>query len=94
MKAYTVTTTIEGKKYTAQFCGVQVALEMSDNCTIQGSGNPSSLKVAQYCLDHIIIEPQGLLVNDFEKYDTLSEVVTFASEVAKGNLKDKADKAK
>lgn len=92
MNAYTVTKEINGKKYTAQYCGVRVALQMADTCTIEGSGNPSSLKLAQYCLDHVIIEPQGLTIDDFETLDDLSEVVSFAGDVAKGNLKSEADK--
>lgn len=90
VKSYTITKTINGKEYTAQFAGMSVALDALDSCYIDGSGNTSVKKLNKYLFDHVIVDPKGLTVDDFETIEEMNEVTKFAREVMQGNFRDEA----
>lgn len=90
MKSYTIEKEINGKKYVAQFAGLSVALNAVDNCYIDGGSNISTIKMAKYLFDNVIVEPKGLTTDDFESMDELNAVTDFAREVMHGNFRDKA----
>lgn len=89
-KTYTVEKTINGKKYVAQFNGISAALEAVDGCYISGTQNISTVKMAKYLFDNVIVEPKGLTADDFDTLEELNEVTDFAREVMQGNFRDKA----
>lgn len=89
-KSYTIEKEINGKKYVAQFNGISAALEAVDSCYISGTQNISTVKMAKYLFDHVIVEPKGLTANDFDSLDELNEVTDFAREVMQGNFRDQA----
>lgn len=89
-KSYTITKEINGKNYTAQFAGMSVALDALDSCYIDGTGNTSVKKLNKYLFDHVIVEPKGLTVDDFETIDEMNAVTKFAREVMQGNFRDEA----
>lgn len=89
---YTKEKEIYGKKYLAQFSGLSVALKAADENYIEGTSNTSIEKLAEYLFKHVIVEPKGLTVDDFETMDELNEVIKFASGVMKGEFREKTDK--
>ncbi len=89
-KSYTIEKEINGKKYVAQFAGLSVALNAVDSCYIDGGSNISTIKMAKYLFDNVIVEPKGLTTDDFESMEELNEVTDFAREVMQGNFRDKA----
>lgn len=90
-KTYTVKKKINGTEYIAQFNGISAALEAVDGCYIPGTQNISSVKMAKYLLDNVIVEPKGLTADDFDSIDELNAVTDFARDVMQGNFRDKAD---
>lgn len=90
VKTYTVKKEINGKEYIAQFAGMSVALDAIDNSYIDGSGNTSAKKLNKFLLDHIIVEPKGLTVDDFETVEEMNEVTKFAREVMQGHFREAA----
>ncbi len=91
-KFYTETKEIKGVKYTAQFNGLSAALNCFDNSYVEGSGNTSILKLAEYIFENVIVEPKGLSVDDFDNMNDLNEVVRFGSDVMQGKFRTSADK--
>lgn len=90
-KTYTVKKKICGTEYVAQFNGISAALEAVDGCYIPGTQNISTVKMAKYLLDNVIVEPKGLSADDFETLDELNAVTDFAREVMQGNFRAKTD---
>lgn len=90
-KFYTVKEEINGKEYIAQFAGLSVALKAVDESYIEGTNNTSMEKLAEYLFKHIIVEPKGLTVDDFEDMDEFNAVIKFANGVMKGEFRNKAD---
>ena len=90
-KTYTVEKEINGVKYIAQFNGISAALDAVDGCYIPGTQNISTVKMAKYLLDNVIVEPKGLTADDFDSLDELNAVTDFAREVMQGNFRDKAN---
>ena len=82
---------IGGKEYIAQFGGISVALKAVDASYIEGTSNVSMEKMAEYLFEHVIVEPKGLKIDDFEKMSDFNEVVAFARGVMQGDFRDKVD---
>jgi hypothetical protein len=55
---YTAKKTIDGVEYTAQFNGISAALQAVDNTYIDGTQNTSTVKIAKYLFDNVLIEPK------------------------------------
>lgn len=92
-KNYQVEKEIGGKKYIAQFGGISVALKAVDASYIDGSTNTSVEKLAKYLFAHVIVEPKGLTIDDFEYIEEFNEVVSFARKVMQGDFRDEAVKS-
>lgn len=90
-KPYTVKKEINGVEYTAQFNGVAAALESVDSSYIDGTQNISTLKMASYLLEHVIVDPKGLTVNDFDSVAELNAVTDFARDVMHGLFRNQAN---
>lgn len=86
-KFYTVTKTINGTEYTAQFNGLGAALDAVDENYIDGSSNISSAKFTKYILSNVIVEPKGLKADDFDTMEDLNEVIKFGRDVMQGKLR-------
>ncbi len=85
LKPYTVEHEIAGERYVAQFCGLREAIRCMDECA---SGDGVNMeKFMGYILQHIIVRPSGLSMDDFDDMDTLSEVVRFGREVMQGRFR-------
>lgn len=93
-KFYQVEKMIDGKKYVAQFNGINAALKAMDDSYIDGTSNISVVKLNTYMLENVIVEPSGLTLDDFDSVDELNHVVDFARKVMQGNLKPEETKAK
>lgn len=89
---YTVEKEINGTVYKAQFSGLSCALNSVDSSYIDGSNNLSTLKMSNYVLKNIIVEPQGLDVDSFDDIEELNEVVAFGKEVMQGKFRNKVNK--
>lgn len=92
-KFYTVDKEINGKKYTAQFNGISAALQAVDDSYIEGSSNTSTIKMAEYLFKHVIVEPKGLSIDDFDSMDEFNEVTQFARKVMQGEFREKDEGA-
>lgn len=90
-KFYTTEKTINGKTYKAQFNGISAALEAVDNCYIDGTSNVSMVKMAEYVLSNVIVEPKGLTPDDFDTLDEFQEVIGFGREVMEGKFRPAKD---
>ena len=90
-KHYQVTKEINGKEYTAQFAGMSVALDAMDKTHLDGTDTTSVTKFAEYLLKHVIVEPKGLTIDDFDHIDDLNAVTGFAREVMQGNFREEAN---
>ena len=93
VQSYKVTKEIDGVEYTAQFAGCSIALKATDDCKDK-NGEVSNLKLSQFLLDHIIVNPAGLTVDDFEDVEKLGNVTSFAGEVMSGKIKPEKVTAK
>lgn len=89
-KMYQVKKEINGKEYIAQFAGISVGLKMNDNCKIDGTDVNSTEKMAKYLFEHVIVEPKGLQIDDFDTYEEFNDVVSFASGVMRGEFREEA----
>lgn len=91
-KFYTREKEIGGVKYAAQFNGLSAMLEAVDSCHINdNASNLSNVKMAEYILDKVIVEPKGLTIDDFDDLETLNEVIGFGQEVMQGKFRDQTD---
>lgn len=88
---YIVKKEIGGKEYTAQFAGLSVAQRAIDT-TYLDNGKTSTEKLTKYLFEHIIVEPKGLSVDDFDTIDELNAVTNFAMGVMNGEFRNKTDK--
>lgn len=91
-KFYTVDKEINGTKYTAQFNGISAALKAVDESYIEGTSNTSTVKMAEYLFEHVIVEPKNLTIDDFESMDEFNEVIAFARKVMQGEFREKENK--
>lgn len=86
-KFYTVDKEINGKKYVCQFSGISTALKAVDSSYVEGTSNTSVEKLAAFLFEHVVVEPRGLTVDDFESVEEFGKVVAFAREVMQGAIK-------
>ena len=91
---YTVEKEINGVKYTAQFSGMSTALRAIDESYIDGSDNTSLIKLSSYIFEHVIVEPKGLTVDDFDSMQELRDVTDWAQEVMQGKFRPSAVEGK
>ena len=91
-KFYTVKKTINGTEYTAQFSGLSSALRAVDQSYIGDTRNTSVEKLSQYIFEHVIVDPKGLTIDDFDSMEEFNAVVTFGREVMQGNFREEANK--
>lgn len=94
VKFYSIEKEINGKKYTAQFSGLSLALKAVDECYIEGTNNTSVEKMSQYLFDKVIVSPKGLTVDNFDNMEELNEVIEFARNVMQGDIKPETAKGK
>lgn len=87
-KFYTKEKEINGKKYVAQFNGISAALEAVDGSYIEGSSNISSVKLAKYLFENVIVDPKGLTPDDFDSVEEFNEVTGWARDVMQGKFRD------
>lgn len=90
-KFYTVSKTINGKEYKAQFNGISASLEAIDRSYIEGTNTTSMVKLSKILLADVIVEPKGLTPDDFESMEEFNEVITFAREVMQGDFRKTED---
>lgn len=81
-KPITVTETIDGKKYTAQFCGV------SGVCKISNYENDVE-KLVDFLFENVIVEPK---ISDIDEYfgvkvKHMNKVIEFAKQVLSADEK-------
>lgn len=88
-KPYIVEKKIGEVTYKAQFNGISAAVEALDDWRKENE-NISISKMSKYILEHVIVEPKGLTMDDFDSMDELNEVVGFGRDVLQGNFRDKA----
>lgn len=89
---YQVEKEINGVKYVAQHNGLTAALEAVDNSYIDNSPNTSLVKINNYILKNVIVEPHGLKIDDFADIDALNEVIAFGRGVMQGEIKPNSEK--
>jgi hypothetical protein len=87
-KFYTREKMIRGKKYVAQFNGLSEALRAVDESYIDNSSNTSTVKISNYVLENVIVEPKGLTIDDFDDMDELNEVIAFGRDVMQGKFRE------
>lgn len=85
---YTVSKEIGGVKYTCQFNGISAALSAVDNSYISGTNVTSLEKLSKYLFEHVVVEPKGLDIDDFDNLEDFNAVVTFAREVMQGDFRE------
>lgn len=91
-KFYQVKKEINGVEYTAQFNGISAALEALDDSYVDGTSNTSGLKLANYVLENVIVDPK-VKVDDFDSMEELNAVVKFGSQVMQGKFRQKPDES-
>lgn len=89
-KFYQVEREINGTKYVAQFSGISTALRAVDESYLDGTNNTSMEKMGEFLFKHIIVEPKGLTVDDFETMEEFNAVIKFATGVMKGEFREEA----
>lgn len=90
-KFYTRKKEINGVEYTAQFNGLSESLAAIDRTYIDGTTTTSVVKMAEYILQNVIVEPK-LTVDDFEDMGALNDVVAFGRDVMQGKFRNKDEK--
>lgn len=88
-KFYQVKKEINKKEYIAQFNGISAAIRAADSSTVDGNINIE--KFAKYLFEHVIVEPKGLTIDDFDTLTEFNDVVAFARGVMQGDFRDQAD---
>ena len=84
---YTVKKTIRGKEYTFQFNGISAALQAVDDSYIEDSGNISTIKLANYIFENVVVDPKGLTPDDFDSMDEFNEVIRAGRDVMQGKFR-------
>lgn len=87
VKFYTQKKVIDGVEYTAQFNGLNSYLRSLDNSHSDAGTYLSMERMANYFLKNVIVDPK-VTADDFDDYDVLSEVISFAREVASGTFRE------
>lgn len=90
-KFYTKKKTINGVEYTAQFNGLSESLAAIDKTYIDGTTTTSVVKMADYILQNVIVDPK-VTVDDFDDMETLNDVVAFGRDVMQGKFRNKDEK--
>ncbi len=90
-KTFTATRKINGVTYTAQFNGISAALRSVDETYIDGTNVTSVVKMTDYILKNVIVEPSGLTADSFDTIDECNEVVRFGTEVMQGKFRPEAE---
>lgn len=80
-KTHTATKDINGTTYRAQFNGVRECIR-----AYQSAGG-DELKLDEYLLQNVIVEPPGLTLDDFETLDEAHRVIRFAASVMAGRFR-------
>lgn len=88
-KPYQKETTINGVKYVGQCNGLSAGLDALDDSYVDGTNNLSIKKLGKYILEHVIVEPAGLTIDDFEDMDEFREVIQWGQQVMLGKFRDK-----
>ena len=88
-KTYQIKKVIGGKEYVAQFNGIAAAVEALDEWRKENE-NISIAAMSKYVLEHVIVEPKGLTMDDFDTMDELNEVIAFGRDVCQGNFREQA----
>lgn len=69
----------QGNKYTLQTVPNSVFLDIMDN-SVKADGNPSISRLYPKMLEHIVVQPSGLNVDEFESFKELQEVCEAAMQ--------------
>lgn len=80
-KTYTATKEINGTKYIAQFNGVREAVRATE---LYGK---DEVKLAEYILENVIVDPPHLNMDDFEDLQEYRSVTNFAIGVMSGRFR-------
>lgn len=83
---YTVKRKINDTEYVFQFNGIAAWLRAVDDSYIEGTSNTSVEKLNTYFLEHVVVEPKGLTLDDFASIDELNKVTKIARGVAQGEI--------
>lgn len=84
-KTYTSVREINGVTYRAQFNGIREAIRASQQC------KGDELKLSEYLLENVIVEPPGIKVDDFENIDEYRQVINFAANVMAGRFRGETE---
>lgn len=84
-KTYTTTKEINGVTYRAQFNGVWEAVRAT------AKYGKDELKLAEYLLTNVIVEPPGLKVDDFDDLPEYHAVTNFAASVMSGRFRGETE---
>ena len=87
VKPYTVEKEIRGEKYVFQFNGLSAALRAVDESYIPGTTNTSVEKLATYLFENVVVQPQGLTIDDFDSMEEFNEVISVARQVMSGDFR-------
>jgi hypothetical protein len=86
-KTYTASKEINGVTYRAQFNGVREAVRATQQF------KTDELKLDEYLLENVIVEPPGLELDDFDDLAEAREVINFAASVMMGRFRNSSDEA-
>ena len=67
-------TTKKGNKYTFQSVPNSKYLEIMDDSVVKDNGQPSISILYPKMLEHVVVQPSGLKVDDFDDFAELREV--------------------
>lgn len=87
-KTYTATKEINGVTYRAQFNGVREAVRAKKE---YGS---DELKLAEYLLENVIVDPPHLSIDDFDDLLEYQKVTNFAASVMTGRFRDEQNEGR
>jgi len=73
-QAKTATVTVNGKMYKLQHPGVRWYMRNTDECR-NNAGVLLVERYAQNLLDHVVVDPAGLKLDDFESVSELEELI-------------------
>ena len=82
---YTATKEIQGTTYRAQFNGVREYVRATEMC------KGDELKMDEYLLSNVIVEPPGMKLDDFENVDEYRAVIRFAVSVMLGRFRNESE---
>lgn len=86
-KPYIVEKEFNGVNYKFQFNGLSAYMQALDESYVDGTSNTSVVKLNEYILDNVVVEPKGLKIDDFDNAKELSEITAFARKVMQGLVK-------